>query len=137
MLQDKENIKLKVMEKIVKNLSLSKASMFIRENLYQKVDYSEIKDRLFGKLTVDELYKEITGLRKKGGLKMESLIEMIKKLPPEYEQEVYDFVQFLLEKKYPKPKKELKLSWRGALQNLKDKYTSVELQHKILELWSD
>ncbi len=68
---------------------------------------------------------------------MESLIEMIKKLPPEYEQEVYDFVQFLLEKKSPKPKKELKLSWRGALQNLKDKYTSVELQHKILELWSD
>ncbi|WP_141266876.1 DUF2281 domain-containing protein [Thermodesulfovibrio sp. Kuro-1] len=68
---------------------------------------------------------------------MDTLIDMIKKLPPEYEQEVRDFIEFLLEKKRIKQKKELTLSWRGALQNIKDKYTSVQLQHKILELWND
>jgi len=32
---------------------------------------------------------------------------------------------------------ELKLDWRGALRDLRDKYTSVELQHKVLEWWGD
>ncbi|RQW79358.1 MAG: DUF2281 domain-containing protein [Methanothrix sp.] len=27
----------------------------------------------------------------------------------------------------------LKLDWRGALEDMKDQYTSVELQHKISE----
>ncbi len=33
------------------------------------------------------------------------------------------------------PKGELKLDWRGALRDLRDKYTSVELQHKITDWW--
>ncbi len=61
--------------------------------------------------------------------------EMIKELPPELQQEVEDFVQFLLEKRVRKPKSPLKLDWRGALRDLRDQYTSVELQHKILEWW--
>lgn len=43
-----------------------------------------------------------------------------------------DFTDFLLEKKARKKKKRrLKLDWAGALKEFRDKYTSVELQHKI------
>jgi len=31
----------------------------------------------------------------------------------------------------------LKFDWEGALADLRDKYTSVELQHKALEWWGD
>jgi len=59
------------------------------------------------------------------------LKELIDQLPPELQREVQDFVEFLLEKKAVKPqvqkKGELKLDWREALRDLRDKYTSVEL----------
>ncbi len=31
------------------------------------------------------------------------------------------------------PRRPLKLDWRSALEDMKDEYTSVELQHKISE----
>jgi len=31
----------------------------------------------------------------------------------------------------------LKLDWAGGLKEYKDKYTSLELQKKILEWWGD
>jgi len=68
---------------------------------------------------------------------MRTLEEMIKELPSELRQEVEDFVQFLLEKRARKPKGRLKLDWRGALRDLRDQYTSVQLQHKALEWWGD
>lgn len=65
---------------------------------------------------------------------MRSIEERIKELPPELQQEVEDFVEFLIEKRVhrPRPKAQLKLDWRGALRDLRDQYTSVELQHEIL-----
>ena len=69
--------------------------------------------------------------------KSKSIDEQVKELPPELQQEVQDFVQFLIEKKTRKPKRRLKLNWRGALRELRGQYTSVELQHKILEWWGD
>jgi hypothetical protein len=71
----------------------------------------------------------------------EELKELIDQLPPEFQEEVRDFVEFLLEKKVLRPKREkeaeLRLDWRGALRELRGKYTSVELQHKVLEWWGD
>lgn len=68
---------------------------------------------------------------------MQTLKELIEQLPPELQQEVQDFVEFLLEKRAAKLKAEkggkLKLDWRGALRDLRDKYTPVELQHKVTE----
>ena len=72
---------------------------------------------------------------------MQTLKELIEQLPPELQQEVRDFVEFLLERRAAKLKAEktgeLKLDWRGALRDLRGKYTSVELQHKVLEWWGD
>jgi len=71
---------------------------------------------------------------------MQTLRELIERLPPELQKEVRDFVEFLLERRAAKlraKRGELKLNWRGALRDLRDKYTSVELQHKVLEWWGD
>jgi hypothetical protein len=69
--------------------------------------------------------------------KTRTLEEMIKDLPPELYREAADFVQFLYEKRVRKPKGKLKLDWRGGLSDLRDKYTSVELQHEIRDMWDD
>lgn len=68
---------------------------------------------------------------------MNRLEELIKELPPEMRQEAVDFLESLLEKGRRPQKAALKLNWRGALQDLRDKYTSVELQHKAQEWWGD
>lgn len=64
---------------------------------------------------------------------MQSLKEVIEQLPPELQQEVRDFAEFLLEKRARKSHHKPRFDWAGALKDLKGQYTSVELQHKILE----
>ena len=58
---------------------------------------------------------------------------MIQELPPELQEEVGDFVEFLVEKRLKKPRGIPNFGWAGALKDLRDQYTSVELQHKISE----
>ena len=65
------------------------------------------------------------------------IAKMIEGLPPELQQEVADFAEFLLQKQARKPGRPLSLNWRGALRDLRGQYTSVELQHKALEWWGD
>ncbi len=64
---------------------------------------------------------------------MKAISDMIKELPPELQQEVEDFVEFLLAKHRRTPEAKFKFDWEGALKDLRGNYTSVELQHKILE----
>ncbi|MEW6771948.1 MAG: DUF2281 domain-containing protein [Bacillota bacterium] len=64
---------------------------------------------------------------------MVPLEELIRQLPPDLQQEVKDFAEFLLAKRGKKPLRPPKFDWAGALKDLKERYTSVELQHKILE----
>ena len=64
---------------------------------------------------------------------MKNLVESIQKLSPELQLEVEDFVQFLLSKRKQKIKGTVKLDWRGEFKDMRDLYSSVELQHKILE----
>jgi hypothetical protein len=67
------------------------------------------------------------------GREVSRIEEMVKELPPELQQEVEDFAQFLLEKRLKRPRGRPKFDWAGALKDLRDQYTSVELQHKISE----
>lgn len=58
-------------------------------------------------------------------------------LPLHLKKEVLDYVEFLLNK-YPGQRKtaaekKFKFNWEGGLANIKDKMTSVELQHKAME----
>ncbi len=59
------------------------------------------------------------------------LEEKLRMLPPDLQQEVLDFVEFLLRKWEQKPRSRPQFDWAGALQDLKDQYTSVDLQHQI------
>jgi hypothetical protein len=44
---------------LVQQLGLGKAALFIRENLSQPTDYLELKEQLFGEMTVDQISQEI------------------------------------------------------------------------------
>ncbi len=68
---------------------------------------------------------------------MKTLEEMIKKLPPELQQEVEDFIRFLMEKRVKKYGRPLRQDWAGALKDYRDRYTSLELQKKALEWRGD
>ncbi len=61
------------------------------------------------------------------------LEEMLQDLPQDLRTEVRDFVEFLLQKRARKSKRAPTFSWAGALADMKDQYTSVELQHRIAE----
>ena len=52
----------------------------------------------------------------------------LERLSPQRQAEVADFVDYLLSKEQPKPRTKMKLDWVGCLQDLRDQYTSVELQ---------
>jgi hypothetical protein len=65
------------------------------------------------------------------------LEKAIKKLTPEEVEQVADFAEFLVRHKPPAGKSDGgKSDWRGALSHLKDRYTSVELQH-LANKWRD
>lgn len=68
---------------------------------------------------------------------VDELLKRFKKLPPELQREVMDYVEFLERKylSYMSEDKDFEFSWEGCLKDIRDKYTSVELQHKALEWW--
>lgn len=68
---------------------------------------------------------------------MQTLSELVEELPPELQQGLRDFAEFLLAKKVHKRQKKLRLTWAGALRDYRDQFTSVELQKKALEWWGD
>jgi mRNA-degrading endonuclease RelE of RelBE toxin-antitoxin system len=75
--------------------------------------------------------------RNKGGKGMEKVEEMVKELPPELQQEVGDFVQFLIKREKRKVGKKLRQDWAGALRDYRDQYTSLELQRQAQEWRGD
>jgi len=59
-------------------------------------------------------------------------------LPRELQQEVANFLDFIIatklnKKKTSKKKNGFTFDWAGGLKDLKQQYTSVELQHKLNE----
>jgi hypothetical protein len=63
-------------------------------------------------------------------LRMKTVEEIIRELPPAERQEVRRFVRSLV-KKHTVKHIEPRFQWAGVLKNLRGEYTSVELQHKI------
>lgn len=62
---------------------------------------------------------------------LSTLPELVQSLPSEMQQEVRDFIEFLLTKRPKKPRGKPAFEWAGALKDWRDQYTSVDLQHKI------
>ena len=59
--------------------------------------------------------------------------DWVEQLPPDIQQQVRDFAEFLLEKRKKTVKGKPKFDWAGTLKDMRDQYTSTELQHKIAE----
>ena len=57
--------------------------------------------------------------------------EIVNELSPREQAEVRDFVEFLLAKQRSSPRRKPQFGWAGALTDMRDEYTSVELQHEI------
>ena len=64
---------------------------------------------------------------------MKSIEERIRELPPGLRREVEKFVESLQKKHLKRHRGKPKFGWAGALRDLRGKYSSVELQHKISE----
>ena len=68
---------------------------------------------------------------------MPTLREMIDKLPPDLQDEVRDFVEFLLARRARWTRRTLRLDWAGGLREYRDQYAALDLQKKALEWWGD
>ena len=62
---------------------------------------------------------------------MASLEDRIRELPPELRRQVEEFLDSLLSGSRHKNGEPLKFEWASALSDLKDRYTSVDLQRQI------
>ena len=60
-------------------------------------------------------------------------VQLMSGLPEELQAEVRDFARFVKDTRIRRPHGKMKLNWRGALSDMRDEYTSVELQHEISE----
>lgn len=70
-------------------------------------------------------------------MKYEEEIESkLRELPEDLRREAIDYLESLINRrKIKKSKTEgFKFDWEGGLEELKDKFTSVELQHRAAEL---
>jgi len=65
----------------------------------------------------------------------EEILKKSKQLPDDLKKEVLKFIVRLLKKNenMNEKKKGFKFNWEGGLSELKNKFSSVELQHKVLE----
>jgi hypothetical protein len=63
--------------------------------------------------------------------------DMLRELPRELQDEVHDFIQFLVEKKVHRKQPRLRMTWAGGLREFRDQFTSLELQKKSLGWWGD
>jgi|WetSurMetagenome_2_1015567.scaffolds.fasta_scaffold2185511_1 hypothetical protein len=67
---------------------------------------------------------------------MDPFIEFMADLPPELQQEVWDYARFLIEKKTCPRRKKLRLEWAEEIVEFNEKYASLEFQKKSLD-WGD
>jgi len=60
-----------------------------------------------------------------------TLEELVREVPAEYRGQLRAYVESLLATPRAKPRSKPQFPWAGALDDLRDRFTSVDLQHKI------
>jgi hypothetical protein len=66
-----------------------------------------------------------------------SLEEMVREVPSEYRAQLRSYVQSLLARRAIERPGKPQFTWAGALEGLRDQYTSVDLQHRIARWRTD
>jgi len=62
---------------------------------------------------------------------MTTLVEFVAQLPADIQIEVRNYAEFLLDKRSKRKHRCPDFSWEGALNDLAEQYSSVDLQHEI------
>jgi hypothetical protein len=68
---------------------------------------------------------------------MTTFARFIEHLPPDIQEEVRSYAEFLLEKRSKKKQRVPVFDWEGALKDIGEQYSSVELQHEIGKMRGD
>ena len=63
--------------------------------------------------------------------------ELLKQLPPESHQKVRTFIESLIGKQEARPRRQPQFDWAAALSDMCDQYSSVNLQHELLNWRSE
>jgi len=58
-----EEVRSEAIQMLIKKMGITKAAIFIRENMTQKTDYLKTKDELFAGKSVAKLYEEIGNVK--------------------------------------------------------------------------
>jgi hypothetical protein len=66
-----------------------------------------------------------------------TLEELVREVPLEYRSQLRGYVESLLARCSMEQPGKLEFAWAGALEGLRYRYTSVELQHQISDGVSD
>jgi hypothetical protein len=68
---------------------------------------------------------------------MIDFLNTVEELPVSARKELFDYAEFLRNKFSKKKKsKSFKLDWAGDLKEFNSEFSSVDLQHEILNLWT-
>ena len=62
---------------------------------------------------------------------VKSIDELVNELAAGQQAEVRDFVEFLLAKQRSGARRKPQFDWAGALKDMRNDYTSVDLQHEL------
>jgi hypothetical protein len=59
MVPSSEEVRTEAIQTLIKRMGITKAAIFIRENMAQKMDYLKVKDELFAEKSAAKLYEKI------------------------------------------------------------------------------
>ena len=59
MVPSSEEVRSEAIQTLIKRMGITKAAIFIRENMAQKIDYLKAKDELFAGKSVAKLHEEM------------------------------------------------------------------------------
>lgn len=62
---------------------------------------------------------------------LKSMEELFRQLPPDKQNEVRSYIEFLIHQQENRSRRQPKFDWAGALEDLREQYSSVDLQHQI------
>lgn len=68
-------------------------------------------------------------------LSVDAVEPVIRKMPPDLQRQVLKYIERLSSRAQAKRRGTMKFAWAGCCADMKDKYTSVQLQKKILDWW--
>jgi hypothetical protein len=60
-----------------------------------------------------------------------TLEDMVREVPPEYREQLRSYVQSLMARRSLEQPGKPQFTWAGALEGMRNQYTSVDLQHRI------